>query len=206
MTSRIVKLCPDNPAPEKIQPAAAILREGGLVVFPTETVYGLGVNLLNKEAVERAYRVKRRDRSKPFTILIANKQDAADRATVVPLAAQKMIETFWPGPLTIILKTKEGGKVGLRMPDNRIALALIKACGVPVGAPSANISGQPPPLTAAAARETLGEDVDIVIDGGRAALGIASTVVDLTVCPFRVLREGAIKKEWLEGFRKFEEA
>ena len=92
------------------------------------------------------------------------------------------------------------------MPDNRIALAFIKACGVPVGAPSANISGQPPPLTAAEARETLGENVDLIIDGGQAVLGIASAVVDLTVCPFRILREGAIKKERLEEFRKFEEA
>ena len=109
MANRIIKISPDNPALEKIREAANILREGSLVVFPTETVYGLGVNLLNKEAVERAYRVKQRDRSKPFTILIANKQDAAVWAAVVPPAAQKMIETFWPGPLTIILNTKKGG-------------------------------------------------------------------------------------------------
>ncbi len=228
-TVPILRVAKDNPDRKKIREAAAVLRKGGLVIFPTETVYGLGVNLENKDAVDRAYRVKQRSKDKSFTILIADRKDVNKWAIDISRVAHKMMEAFWPGPLTLILNSKtlplkvsgrsilpnlqlvepgpvdkDNGKVGLRMPAHRIALLLVEESGVPVGAPSANISGEPPPLTADEAQKALGEDVDLIIDGGKVDLGIASSVVDVTKRPFRILREGAVKKGTLEGFQKFE--
>ena len=205
MTARVIKISGEDPDLEKIRHAAGELREGKLVIFPTETVYGLGVNLLKTDAVARAYEVKRRAKSKPFTVLISDKQDIEKWAVDISKAARAMSDTFWPGPLTLILCSKEGDTVGLRMPDNKIALRLIAESGVPVGAPSANIAGQTPPVTASEALRALGKYVDLIIDGGRARLGVASTVVDASLKPFRVLREGAIESAALERFRQFEE-
>ena len=197
MKVSVIKIDPSNPDKEKIAAAAKIIREGGLVVFPTETVYGIAANLLDKRAMERLYRVKARPEGKPFTVHISDLKMIRDMGCVITDKAEKLMTEFWPGPLTIILKSDKGEKIGFRMPADKTALELIRASGVPVVAPSANLSGKPAPVTAEDAMADLEGKVDMVIDGGRTTVGLESTVVDLTMDPFKVLREGAIKEEEL---------
>ena len=180
---------------KNIKYAAAELRKGALVAFPTETVYGLGANILNKRAVARLYRVKRRPRTKPFTILIPDRSAIRKAGCQVTECAKRLMDEFWPGPLTMILEGRRGEKIGFRMPDNKIALSLVKYSGVPVAAPSANVSGSRAPTTAEEVLDGLDGKIDLVLDGGAAAIGVESTVVDLTAPRLRILREGAIKKE-----------
>ena len=197
MKASVIKINPANPDKRKIAIAAKVIREGGLVVFPTETVYGIAANLLDGKAMERLYRVKARPERKPFTVHISDLKAIRDMGCVITGTAEKLITEFWPGPLTIILKSHKGEKIGFRMPSDKAALELIRASGVPVVAPSANLSGKPPPVTAEEAMADLEGKIDMVIDGGRAEVGLESTVVDLTVDPFKVLRAGAIKEEKL---------
>jgi Sua5/YciO/YrdC/YwlC family protein len=193
----VVKIDPVNPDKEKIASAAKIIRDGGLVVFPTETVYGIAANLLDAKAMERLNKVKARPDGKPFTVHISDIKMIRDMGCAITRAAEKLMAAYWPGPLTIILKSEKGEKVGFRMPANNIALELIRASGVPVVAPSANLSGRPAPVTALEAMADLEGKIDMVIDGGRTDVGVESTVVDLTVDPFNVLRVGAINREEL---------
>ena len=197
MKVSVIKIDPVNPDKRKIAIAAKVIREGGLVVFPTETVYGIAANLLDKKAVERLRAVKARPEGKSFTIHISDLKMIRDMGCAITGTAEKLIAEFWPGPLTIILKSHKGDNVGFRMPADKIALELIKASGVPVVAPSANLSGKPAPATAEEAMADLEGKIDMVIDGGRTEVGLESTVVDLTVNPFKVLRTGAIKEEEL---------
>jgi L-threonylcarbamoyladenylate synthase len=191
----VIKIDPAKPDKEKIAAAAAIIKRGGLVIFPTETVYGIAANLLDKKAIERLYKVKARCAGKPFTVHIADLKMVRDMECEISGTAEKLTDKFWPGPLTIILKSHDGQKVGFRMPENKIALELISASGVPVVAPSANLSGRPAPVTAEDAAAGLEDKVDMVIDGGRTEVGLESTVGDLTVEPLKILRAGAIKAE-----------
>ncbi len=172
---------------------AGILKAGGLVAFPTETVYGLGANLLEKKAIARLYAVKRRPKNKPFAVLIPDASFIRKTRCVMNKEARRLSDKFWPGPLTIILKSRNGRKTGFRMPDNRIALALLKKAGVPVACPSANLSGNVPPKSARGVLAQLDGKIDLLLDGGVAKIGIESTVVDLTIEPPAVLREGAIR-------------
>lgn len=191
-STQIFKVDPFEPELDKIKFAAEILRGGGLVAFPTETVYGLGANYNDKEAVDRIYQVKKRPRAKPLSLHIADREMVFEYASSVPQDAYKLMYRFWPGPLTIILNAKSGGSVGFRFPRNQIAYSLIKEARVPVVAPSANISDQPPPKTANEVLKYLQGDIEVVIDGGKTALGIESTVVDLSKETCQVLREGTI--------------
>lgn len=196
--TKILKVDPRNPDSNLIRYAAAVIKLGGLVAFPTETVYGVAANLLDKKAVERLYRVKRRPRSKPFTVHISDLNSIKDMECRITKSARPLIDKFWPGPLTIILRAKNGAKIGFRMPANRIALDLIRAAGVPVIAPSANVSGSGAPSTAKAVLKELDGKIDALLDAGRAEFGVESTVVDLTARPARILREGAIGRVELE--------
>lgn len=191
MITEVIKVNPLNPEEEKIRYAAEVLRAGGLVAFPTETVYGLGVNLWDKKAIDRLYEVKKRPKDKPFSITIADPNKVKDFAFNIPPLAYRLMEKFWPGPLTIILESKDG-KVGIRVPRNLIALRLIEKSNVPVVAPSANLSGNPPPKTAEDVLRDLNGLIEMVLDEGRTEIGIESTVIDLTVSPPKILREGAI--------------
>ena len=197
MKVSIIKIDPANPDKRKIAIAAKVIREGGLVVFPTETVYGIAANLLDRKALERLYMVKARPEGKPFTVHISDLKMIRDMGCEITGTAEKLMAKFWPGPLTIILKSRKGRKIGFRMPADKTALELIRLSGVPVVAPSANLSGKPAPATAEEARADLEGKIDMVIDGGRTEIGLESTVVDLTVDPFKVLRAGAIKEEEL---------
>jgi len=197
LKASVIKIDPAKPDKKRIAAAAKIIRDGGLVIFPTETVYGIAANLLDEKALERLYRVKARPEGKPFTVHISDLKMIRDMGCEITGTAEKLIAKFWPGPLTIILKSRKGEKTGFRMPANKIALELIRASGVPVVAPSANLSGKPAPVTADEAMADLESKIDMVIDGGRTEVGIESTVLDLTMDPFKIIRAGAIKEEEL---------
>jgi tRNA threonylcarbamoyl adenosine modification protein (Sua5/YciO/YrdC/YwlC family) len=202
MRTKIVKLDPEDPEEKHIKEAAEVLSGGGLVIIPTETVYGIAANMLNKKAVDRLYEIKKRSRNKPFSVLINEKMRVEEFVRAMPVSAYKLIDKFWPGPLTVILKAKNQGSIGIRMPDNGIALKVIELAKVPVVCPSANISGRTAPVNFEQAIKDLEGLVDFAIDAGKAGLGAESTVVDLTVEPLRILREGAIKKEDIEAVIK----
>lgn len=188
----VVKVDPRSPDADVIAYAAKTVRDGGIVAFPTETVYGLAVNLLNNRAVERLYRVKKRSRGKPFTVHIADTKVIRKMGCRITAKADRLMKKFWPGPLTMILGSKEGTKIGFRMPANKVALRLIAASGVPVIAPSANLSGEKPPASGKAALKDLDGKIDMLIDSGPTNVGVESTVIDLTVDPPAILRKGAI--------------
>lgn len=198
-----------RPPPREIDAAAAVLRRGGLVAFPTETVYGLGADAANPEALRRLYRVKGRPPGHPVIVHIGARADLDDFARDVPEDAGALTRAFWPGPLTLVLRRRRdrvadeaaGGRdtVGLRVPAHPVALALLESFGAGVAAPSANRFGRVSPTTAEHVRADLGADVDVVLDGGPCAVGVESTIVDLTGPEPRVLREGGISAEELEG-------
>ena len=192
---QVLKIDPQNPQLEKIIKAAQILKQGGLVVFPTETVYGLGANFFDEKAIKRLHDIKQRPKNKPFTVHIVNIEDLSRFDCSVSLFGKELIEQFWPGPLTLIFDTKNSGKVGFRLPNNIIARELIRQSNTVIVAPSANISGQAPPTNAKDAISQLADKVDVVLDAGETALGKESTVIDLTVSPYRIMRAGVIANE-----------
>jgi L-threonylcarbamoyladenylate synthase len=187
--------------------AAAILRNGGLVAFPTETVYGLGADALNPEAAAKIYRAKGRPSDNPLIVHIADVSALYDLCENVPEKALTLAKAFWPGPLTMVLNKKDkvpyattGGldTVAIRMPEHRVARELIKNSGVYIAAPSANISGRPSPTRAEHVRADLDGRIDMIIDGGSVKVGIESTIIDLTGQIPSILRPGYITKEMLE--------
>jgi L-threonylcarbamoyladenylate synthase len=191
----------------EVQRAAEILKRGGLVAFPTETVYGLGADASSKEAVARLYAAKRRPADHPVIVHFASTRAAFEWAREIPQAARTLAERFWPGPLTMILKRAAragdfvtGGQdtVGLRVPRHPVAQQLLQAFGGGIAAPSANRFGQVSPTTAAHVREDLGKDVDLVLDGGPSEVGIESTIVDLSGAQPVLLRPGQISAAALE--------
>lgn len=194
MRTGVIKVNNYRPDKDVLRKAARVVKKGGLVAFPTETVYGLAADYLNKKAIQRLYRVKKRPRNKPFTVHIA-KFDELDRLSCeISLFSKHLMEKFWPGPLTLILNTDSGEKIGFRMPRNRLALEFISACKTPIVAPSANISGRRPPCNADDVLKDLDGKIDLVLDGGETDVGIESTVVDMTILPYKILRKGAIDK------------
>lgn len=207
MRTRVVKVNPEKPPLPKIKEAAMLIRRGKLVVFPTETVYGLGANALNSAAVKKIFEVKGRPADNPLIIHIYDKDDVLFLAKDVPKIAQKLGDMFWPGPLTMVLKKSEivpkvvtGGldTVAIRMPENRIAQLLIKEAGVPIAAPSANLAGSPSPTTAKHVFEDLAGKVDLIVDGGKTKIGIESTVIEVTGKTPLLLRPGGVTLEQLK--------
>ena len=192
MRTEVIKIDPENVDQEKIEQAAGIIRKGGIVAFPTETVYGLGADFLNKQAVDRIFKVKKRPKGKPLTVQIQDISSLKELACDIPAFAYQLMNRFWPGPLTLVLRAKEKGTIGVRIPDNRIARSLIKASQTPLVVPSANLSGEPAAQTADEVLQTFDGLIEMVIDAGRVELGVASTVADLSVSPYRILRKGAI--------------
>lgn len=192
---------------EGIRAAGEILRSGGLVAFPTETVYGLGANALDAAAAEKIYRAKGRPSDNPLIVHIAGMEDLYRVAERVPAAAEALAEKFWPGPLTMIFpgretvpKTTTGGldTVAVRMPDHAVALALIRAGGGFIAAPSANASGRPSPTRAAHVLEDMNGRIDMIIDGGNVGIGVESTIVDMSGSVPEILRPGFISQAMLE--------
>ena len=203
----VLKVDPSNPDPEKIRLAADVLRKGGLVAFPTETVYGLGANALDEGAVLRIFEVKQRPADNPLIVHIADFEDVYVLAEHLPPKAQDLMERFWPGPLTLLLPRSELvpdattaglSTVAVRMPSHSIARMLIKEAEVPVAAPSANLSGRPSPTTAAHVLEDLSGKIEVVVDGGEVEFGLESTILDLTTTPPTLLRPGPLTVEELQ--------
>lgn len=192
---------------EVMEKCGKIIREGGLVAFPTETVYGLGADALNPEAVAKIFRAKGRPSDNPLIVHISDKKQCFKLAININPTAEKLMETFWPGPLTLILKkntivphiTTAGlDSVAIRLPSNPIARELIIASGKPIAAPSANRTGKPSPTCAAHVLEDLNGRIDAIIDGGDTDIGIESTVVDVRGNIPVILRPGDVSKEDLE--------
>jgi len=202
-----VKVNPVKPQVDRIRIAANVIKEGGLVAFPTETVYGLGADALNSDAVAKIFKAKERPADNPVIVHIADKRDLYLLAKNVPNRAKKLIAEFWPGPLTLILKrssfvpdiTVVGlDTIGIRMPSNKVALALIRESGTPIAAPSANRAGKPSPTTAQHVIDDLAGRIDVVLDGGPSRVGVESTVIDMTTGVPQILRPGGTSYEKLK--------
>ena len=193
-------------APETLSRAARIIQQGGLLGIPTETVYGLGANGLDPDAVLKIFQAKGRPQDNPLILHVSGPDQVEDFCHDVPQAAWVLMERFWPGPLTIILparpvvprRTTAGlDTVGIRCPDNALTRAIIQAAGVPIAAPSANTSGKPSPTTAQHVLHDMDGKIDAVVDGGPCSVGVESTIVDLTGPRPRLLRPGGIGPELL---------
>lgn len=203
----IVKVDLEKPKIDKVEIGAKTIRKGGLVAFPTETVYGLGADALNPKAVARIFEAKNRPPDNPLIVHISDQKDVHKLARDVPKRAEKLMATFWPGPLTLILKrssqvpdvTAAGlDTIGVRMPSNNVALALISRSRTPIAAPSANRAGKPSPTTAQHVIDDLAGRIDVVLDGGPTKVGVESTVIDLTTRTPQVLRPGGTPVEELK--------
>ena len=197
MTTAIIK--DDN-----LSYAAEVLKRGGLVAVPTDTVYGLAGNGLDAKAVSKIYEIKGRTAVKPLILLIPDIDFAELVCAEIPEAARRLAKEFWPGPLTLVLPrsgavpdivTASGNTVGIRSPDHPKTLELLRLAGVPAAAPSANISGMPSPISAEDVMAYFDGKIDCIIDGGKCALGLESTIIDLTVQPYGILRQGALPEE-----------
>jgi len=204
INTKYITVDPLHPEPGPLEEGGAILRRGGLVAFPTETVYGLGANALDGRAVAGIFEAKGRPADNPLIVHVAGKEAVSGLVKKITGAAEALMKAFWPGPLTIILPVGETvpaqvtaglDTVAVRMPDHPVALGLIRAAGVPVAAPSANTSGRPSPTTARHVLNDLGGRIDLILDGGPAGVGVESTVVDLTVTVPLVLRPGGVTPE-----------
>ena len=192
---------------QQLKQAAALLREGNLVAFPTETVYGLGANALDSQAVSRIFEAKGRPRTSPLIVHVRSIEMARELAAEWPDAAQQLAERFWPGPLTLVVKKQPAipdivtaglPTVGLRMPAHPVAIALLREAGIPVAAPSANRFTQLSPTTAEHVRRGLGRRVAYVLDGGPCEVGIESTVLSVVEHPFVIFRPGGISRSDIE--------
>ena len=205
-TKRIIIEDRNHIKDEELKEAASILRSGGLVAFPTETVYGLGGNALDEDAARKIYAAKGRPSDNPLIAHVSCVEEVAPLVKEIPEAGRKLMEAFWPGPLTMIFPKSEkvpygttGGldTVAIRMPDDPVANRLIALAGVPVAAPSANTSGRPSPTTADHVWQDMNGRIEMIIDGGPVGIGVESTIVDVSSAIPSVLRPGAITMEML---------
>ncbi len=203
----IIRLSEEGFKNHSIKKSASAVNQGQLLIFPTDTVYGLGGNVFNEDLVRRVFKVKERDKKKPLPVLIAEQEQLEKLVSDLSETGQRLISKFWPGPLTLVLRKSEnvsdlvtGGEntVGIRMPDHKICLALIRSSGVPLVAPSANIEGHPPPNTSSAVDDRVLLQADLVIDSGQSKLGISSTVVSVVEDSVSLIREGPISKKMIE--------
>jgi len=200
----ILKIDPVNPDEVAFGEALRLLREGGVLAYPTETFYGLGADALSEAAVGKIFRIKGRDFKNPIPVIIGDRRDLPPLVEEIPRAAQILIENFWPGPLTLVfaasssvssLLTGGTGKIGIRVSSHPLARLLARGLGGPLTATSANISGGPECTTADSVIRALQSPPEAFIDGGPTPGGLGSTVLDITVSPPRILREGVITRD-----------
>jgi L-threonylcarbamoyladenylate synthase len=203
----VIRVVADNPDPAAIARAADCLRQGGLVAFPTETVYGLGVHAFNRAAVQRLFAAKQRPATDPLIVHVSSIDSLAPLVTRVPEQARVLARHFWPGPLTLVLTrsaqvadevTAGLPSVAVRVPLHPVARALIDAAEVPVAAPSANLFSRPSPTEASHVLADLDGRIDLIVDAGPTTIGVESTVLDLTTDPPKILRPGAVTIEMLQ--------
>ena len=204
METKLVSVSTENPDEAVISEAAKVLKNGGLVAFPTETVYGLGGNGLDPEASAKIYAAKGRPSDNPLILHISSIEELAPLVEEIPPMAEPLMEACWPGPMTLIFKKSEivpkattGGldTVAIRYPSHPVAMALIRKCGFPIAAPSANTSGHPSPTGAAHVANDLSGKIDMIIDGGDVEIGLESTIIDVTGDSPVILRPGYISLE-----------
>ncbi len=198
-----------NTKDTQLKKAAKLVKKGGLIIYPTDTVYGLGCDPYNLQAVKKVFEVKGR-KNKPLPVLISSMKKALDLAYFTS-EALKIVKKYWPGPLTIVLKRREnapsflGGDpslIGLRIPKHPVALKLIRLCGGSLIGTSANLTGKKPPTTVDEAIKQIGDKIDLIIDGGETVIGLGSTVLDLSTETPKILREGPITKEEISSLLK----
>lgn len=207
MKTEIIKIDTSTPDWDKqLDYAAEVIKDGGLVAFPTETVYGLGANALDEKAVADIFTAKGRPSDNPLIVHIADPKELERLTSSIPSCAASLIYAFWPGPLTLVMPkavsvpeiiTAGLDTVAIRMPSHPVALALIRKAGVPVAAPSANVSGRPSPTLASHVIEDLSGRVDVILDGGKVEVGLESTVLDITQETPMILRPGGVTYEQL---------
>ncbi len=207
--TEVLSINPLAPDPDVLERAGAVLRTGGLVAYPTETVYGLAASAFVVDSVARVFDAKQRPFSQALPVQIADVSEVETLARSVPPAARRLLADFFPGPLTLIFwrqpsvsLTVTGGTntIGLRMPDHAVALGVLRAFGAPLVCPSANLTGRRAPMSARDVLEDLDGVIDLVLDGGETADRTPSTVLDLTTDPARILREGKITRAELEPY------
>ena len=198
----VIAVDPVTPAADALSEAARVLADGGTVAFPTESFYGLGGDARRADVVARVFAIKGRPDDKPVLVLVGSPEHALALAASVPAGARELMARHWPGALTLVLVARPGlpdllmagtGTVGIRVPGHPVALALVRAAGCPVTAPSANPSGGAPPTTAAGVQRHFEGQVDLILDGGPTAGGAGSTIADCTTWPPRVLRQGPVR-------------
>jgi len=197
-----IVLSQDKIEPEKLEEIKKTFLEGGIVALPTETVYGLGVLASCREAVERLYKIKRRNRTKPFSLCVANKEEGVSLFSLLPPYGFRLIEKFWPGPLTLVFYSRNGDKkIGVRVPYHKTLSKILEELKEPINLCSANISGGKEATTSYEVEKIFSEDIDLLVEAEPPRYNKASTVVDLTFYPFKILREGVIpQKEIIETF------
>ena len=202
----VLKVDPRKPDEAKVRQAADFIKKGGLVAFPTETVYGLGADALNAKAVLALFKAKKRPLDNPPILHVAYMAEVYGLAKQVPQKAVTLMKEFWPGPLTLVFKRSEAvpdvtvaglETVAIRMPKHNVAMALIKESGFPIAAPSANLAGKPSPTTAKHVLDDLNGRIDAILDGGPTRIGLESTVLDVSVDPPMLLRPGGTPVESL---------
>lgn len=206
MKTRTVVVDPKTPQTEVVQQAVEALRRGGLVAFPTDTLYALGADALAADAIERVLLVKGRHRGKPLSILVPSVEAIVALGVSLGDGVRDLMQAFWPGPLTVVVKapgrfpavlTAATGTIGLRIPGGVVAQSMLAAFGGPIIGTSANKAGGADPADAKTVQRALGGQIDLILDGGRVALGVPSTVIDCSVEPARLLREGAVPRATL---------
>lgn len=204
--TEIIKINPLNPETHLLKKGKEILEDGGIIGYPTDTVYGLGANAFNSRAIRKIFTLKKRDFSKPILLVISKEFHLREIVEEIPSQALKLIKTFWPGPLTIIFKagkklpsilTGEKGTVGIRVPDNLITLKLLSLCKFPITSTSANPSGMPSSENALQVKKYFSGKIDLIIDGGECNNPEPSTIVDFTQEKIKIVREGRISQDKL---------
>lgn len=204
--TQVIPLDPERPGQEAIERAASIIRDGGLVAFPTETVYGLGADAMNENAVEKIFKAKGRPADNPLIVHVCGREMLDLVTDGVSKTAEQLIQQFWPGPLSLVLERNRDvarsvsaglTTVAARMPRNAIALELIRCSRTPIAAPSANTSGKPSPTASAHVLDDLDGRIEMILDGGTTNIGIESTVLDMTTDPPMILRPGWVTREML---------
>lgn len=204
MHTEIIKIKVNNIEHQKIKYAASVIKEGGIVAFPTETVYGLGASIFNEKAIKNVFLAKGRPADNPLIAHVDSVEQVKTIVTEILPVASKLMQKYWPGPLTLIMEKRNTvpyiasaglETIAVRMPNSIVALELIREAGVPIVAPSANSSGRPSPTTAQHVIDDLKGKVDVIIDAGSAKIGIESTVLDVTITPPAILRPGLILQE-----------
>ncbi len=210
--TKTLKIHPEIPESELIREAVTVLQSGGVCAYPTETFYGLGVDVTNDQAIKKLFDIKRRDYGNPVAVVVADRQMLSQFVDEIPEKATALMDAFWPGPLTILFKTNEKiskrlttntGKIGIRVSSHPVATALSKHLGRPLTTTSANLSGFPGSLSARHLKSYFGDKLDLIIDSGSLPPSEGSTVIDVTEDKLAIIREGIIKADVL--FRYFEE-